>query len=266
MNTISFMSANYVARQLDYHMTRGWGQGEAATNNYFMPLETFPQRFEDLLKEIKSLGFSAIDLWLAHLNPRWATPQHIAAAQNLLKTYQLRVVALAGGMGNTTSEVEAVCQLAAALDVPILGGACPNLDKDRHGTVALFKKYHLRLAHENHPEKDPQEVLDRIGDGGEGTIGAAIDTGWFGTQGYDAAQAIRILGRHIFHVHLKDVRAAGAHDTCRFGEGVVPVRVCVEALRQLGYQGAISIEHEPDSFNPGDDVVASRQMLDGWLQ
>ena len=56
MNTISFMSANYVARQLNYHMTRGWGQGETATNNYFMPLETFPQRFEDLLVLVRELA------------------------------------------------------------------------------------------------------------------------------------------------------------------------------------------------------------------
>ncbi len=266
MNTISFMTANYVARQLDYHMTRGWGQGETAANNYFMPLETFPQRFEELLKEIKSLGFSAIDLWLAHLNPRWATPQHVAAAQKLLEAYQMRVVALAGGMGSTPEEVEAVCRLAAAVKAPVLGGGCPYLDKDRPGTVALLKKYQLRLAHENHPEKDPQEVLDRIGDGGDGTIGAAIDTGWFGTQGYDAAQAVRVLGRHIFHVHLKDVRAAGAHDTCRYGQGVVPVGRCVEALRQLNYSGAISIEHEPETHNPNDDVLACRRMLEGWLQ
>src|SRR5512135_2897994 len=100
MNTISFISANYVARQLNYHMTRGWNQGETATNNYFMPLETFPQRFEDLLKEIKSLGFSALDVWLAHLHPRWATPEHITAAQALLTSAGMRVVSLAGGLGS----------------------------------------------------------------------------------------------------------------------------------------------------------------------
>ncbi len=266
MNTISFITANYVARQLDYNMTRGWGEGDTAANDYFRPLETFPQRFEGLLQEIKPLGFSAIELWLAHLNPRWATVQHVSAAKELLRTYGLQVVSLAGGFGNSREELEAVCQLAAALDVPILAGGCPYLDKDRPASIALLKKYHLKLAHENHPEKDPQEVLDRIGDGGDGTIGAAVDTGWFATQNYDAAQAIRILGRHIFHVHLKDVRRAGAHDTCRFGEGVVPLRQCVQALRQIGYQGAISVEHEPESSNPDQDVVASRQMLEGWLQ
>ena len=266
MNTISFMSANYVARQLNYHMTRGWDQGETAANNYFMPLETFPQRFEDLLKEIKSLGFAAMDVWLAHLNPRWTTPEHIRAAQALLKSYGMRVVSLAGGLGSTPEELEAICMLARTLDVPILGGVCPLLDKDRECAVSLLKKYGLKLAYENHTEKDPQEVLERIGDGAGGFIGTAVDTGWYATQGYDAARAIRLLGKHVFHVHLKDVRAAGAHVSCRYGEGVVPLYECIQALRQSGYPGAFSIEHEPELFSPDLDVVASRQLLEGWLQ
>jgi hypothetical protein len=69
MTTISFMTANYVARQLGYHMTGGWDQGDKATNAYFRPLESFPERFEALLEEISELGFTAIDLWQAHLNP-----------------------------------------------------------------------------------------------------------------------------------------------------------------------------------------------------
>ena len=31
MNMISFMTANYVARQIGYNMTEGWMQGDNAT-------------------------------------------------------------------------------------------------------------------------------------------------------------------------------------------------------------------------------------------
>lgn len=41
MNTISFMTANYVARQIDYHMTKGWMDGDDATNAYFAPIATY---------------------------------------------------------------------------------------------------------------------------------------------------------------------------------------------------------------------------------
>ena len=62
--------------------------------------------------------------------------------------------------------------------------------------------------YENHPEKSPQEVLALIGDADD-VLGAAIDTGWWATQGYDPVQAIRDLRERLFHVHLKDVEAAG---------------------------------------------------------
>src|SRR5512146_3149568 len=79
MNTISFMGANYVARQVDYAM-HGWGHGDKAANAYFSPLETFGARFEEILRDIHSMGFSAMDMWTSHLNYLWATDQHIAIA------------------------------------------------------------------------------------------------------------------------------------------------------------------------------------------
>jgi hypothetical protein len=69
MNTIAFMTANYVARTLDYHMTEGWMQGEGATQAYFRPLETFRERFDILLADIRALDFEALDLWTRTCTP-----------------------------------------------------------------------------------------------------------------------------------------------------------------------------------------------------
>ena len=116
MNTISFMSANFVARQLDYNMTAGWGQGDRATNDYFRPIETYAERLEALLLEVQAMGFEAIDIWTGHLNPQWATPEHVAIAREKLASCKLQVASLAGGFGNTPEEVEKSCQLAVAMD------------------------------------------------------------------------------------------------------------------------------------------------------
>jgi L-ribulose-5-phosphate 3-epimerase len=132
--------------------------------------------------------------------------------------------------------------------------------------VALLREYGLHLALENHPEKNPVELLAKLGSGDDDLFGVAVDTGWFGTQGYDAAQAIHELGPRVFHVHLKDVRAAGAHQTCRFGQGIVPLEACVQALHTIGYTGTISVEHEPETFDPTEDCVASAALLRTWLQ
>ncbi len=263
-NTLSFISANYVARQLDYQMTGGWGQGDKATQEHFRPLETFGERFEEILRDVQALGFRAMDLWTAHLNPEWATPEHIEIARGLLERYNLRVPSLGGWFGSTREEFEAACKLAAALGCPVLGGSTSVLEKDRPWVVDTLGRYEVKLGLENHPEKTPGELLAKIGEGGP--VGAAVDTGWFGTQGYDAAEALEELAPHLVVVHLKDVREVGKHDTCAFGEGVVPIERCLETLKRNGYTGSISIEHEPEDHDPTDEVRASLKLVQDWMR
>lgn len=265
MNTISFISANYVARELGYHMTGGWGQGDRATQERFRPIETFAQRFEELLEEIVALGFDSVDIWTSHLHPAWATEEHITTARDLLGKYGLKVVSLAGWIGGTLDELERSCQIAAALGCRILAAGTPLLEKDRAGTVAVLKRHDMVLAYENHPEKTPAEILAKVGDGGDGHIAACVDTGWLGTQGYDAAKGLEELRDVLAHVHLKDVFAVGAHDTCGYGRGVVPIRACVETLKRIGYQGAISIEHEPEDRDPRPEIAESLALLKEWM-
>lgn len=265
MSAISFMSANYVARQLDYHMTEGWEQGDRATQDYFRPLATFEPRFEALLQEISGLGFCAMDLWLAHLHPAWATDEHISIAQRLLARYEMPVVSLAGGFGNTPEEFEASCRLAAGVGTRVLGGGSGLLTTDRDRLVSLLDEYDLLLGVENHPEKTPDELLAHMGDAAHGRIGATVDTGIFTAQGYSAPAALVELASRLMHVHLKDVTEVGAHRTCAFGEGVANVEECVEALEAIGYDGVISVEHEPEDHDPGPECEESRILLEGWL-
>ncbi|MGH2820822.1 MAG: sugar phosphate isomerase/epimerase family protein [Actinomycetota bacterium] len=266
MNTISFMSANYVARVLGYRMTDGWGQGERATSDRFSPLDTFGEAFDEILRDARGLGFEAVDLWTAHLDWRWATDDHLSAARELLARHGLAVASLAGSFGATPEEFEAACRVARAVGAPVLGGFSDLLAIDRSALVGLLYDYDLRFGIENHPEKHPREIEARIGDGAGGRIGATIDTGWYGTQGYDAALAIEQLAEHVVHVHLKDVYSPGAHVTCAFGEGCVPLHRCVQALESIGYEGAASVEHEPEDHDPTEECRRSLSTLRGWLQ
>ncbi len=264
-NLLSFMSANFVARELGYQMTRGWGEGDQATQAAFRPIETFAARFDALLHEIRAAGFDAMDLWTGHLNPAWATDEHLAAAQAALAHHGLVVCSLAGWFGSTRGEFERACQIAVALGCPALGGATSLADDDRAWVVETLQRYGLRLGLENHPESDPAQILERIGDGGGGAIGTTVDTGWYATQGADAAAAIERLAGHLVVMHLKDVLPGSEHQTCRFGEGIVPLRACVEALRRVGYTGPIAIEHEPEHSDPTEIVKANAALLRGWL-
>ena len=259
MTQISFMTANYVAREVGYAM-HGWGHGDRATNDAFAPLATYSEKLHQLLGGIADLGFRAVDVWGAHLNPDWATDEHVDIAVETLRRHDLEVTSYATWIG--ASNVERSCELALALGTPLIGA---GFSGDAGQLAQVLEKYGVRLGIENHPERTPQELLEKVAAGGD-RFGATVDTGWWGTQGYDAARAIEELGDRVWHVHLKDVLALDEpHETCRWGEGIVPIEECVRTLRRLGYSGAIAVEHEPETFDPTDDVRAMRGQLEGWL-
>jgi sugar phosphate isomerase/epimerase len=266
MHTLSFMGANFVARELDWSMPRGWGQGVRAAHEWFEPEETFAERFGELLDEVVALGFDTFDLWCAHLEAEWATDERIAAAREAAATRGIRFASYAGGpYGDTPAEFERTCALAAALDIPILGGYSALGDSDPVAAAALLEKYDLRYGRENHPEKTPAEILAKISALPSDRVGVTVDTGWFATQGYDAAAAIRELGDRVEYIHLKDVLAAGAHDTCALGEGIVDIADCLRAVDDIGYTGVLSIEHEPEEGDPRDAVARSRELVERLL-
>jgi L-ribulose-5-phosphate 3-epimerase len=262
---ISFMSANFVAREADWSIA-DWAEGDRTVNEAFRPIETYGARFGELLDEAAALGFDRIDLWEGHLSPRWATDEHVGVALAALDERRMAVASLAGWFGSTVEEVDAACRLAVAVGAPVLGGGTQLVDTDPAALARLLEEHGLVFGLENHPERTPAELLERIGPDDRGRIGATVDTGWFGTQGYDAARAIEELGDRVVHVHLKDVRHAGTpHETCGFGDGVVPLRACVDALRRIGYRGGISVEHEPERYDPREEIRRARRQLDAWL-
>jgi sugar phosphate isomerase/epimerase len=256
---ISFMTANYVARETGYAM-HGWGHGDRATNEAFAPIETYAAKLDELLADVEHLGFDAVDLWGAHLGTEWATDEHVSVALEALERHGLTVTSYATWVG--PSNVDRVCELTRALGASIIGG---GFSGDPERIAPSLERHGIRLAVENHPERTPAEVLAKIERGGP-MFAATVDTGWWGTQGYDASRAIEELGEHVVHVHLKDVLARGEpHETCRFGDGIVPIRACVETLRTLGYAGAVAVEHEPETFDPSEDVRAMRTQFEEWL-
>jgi len=259
-NPIAFVTANYVARETGYAM-HGWGHGDRTTNEAFAPLETYAEKLDELLGSIRALGFDTVDVWGAHLSPDWATDAHVDAALDALRRNGLRVSTYATWIG--PSNVERSCELAQALGTTLIGG---GFSGEPAQLVPVLDRHGVTLAIENHPQRTPAEVLAQI-EQGEGTMGTTVDTGWWGTQGYDAARAIEELGEHVLHVHLKDVLALDEpHETCRWGEGIVPIEACIRALQGIGYTGAIAVEHEPETFDPSDDVRAMREQLEEWLR
>lgn len=271
----SFVTANFVARQLGYRMEQGWMQGDEATQAWFAPLPTFSARFEELLLEVKQLGFGAIDLWGAHLHWRWATLAHLEQARTLLERHAISVRSYAAWVGDDAVDLRAACRLCRFLEIPMIAGHVALLASDRGQALAILREHGVAYAMENHPEKDVAELSAKLGEGDEDVVGVALDTGWCLTQEWDPVAAVRELGRRIFAVHLKDVKPRRTaktgfemidigHETCRLGDGLLDTATLLAALRQRDFRGPLGIEHEPEQHDPSGDVRESRERAERW--
>ena len=259
MPAIAFTTANYVARETGWSM-HGWGDGDSATQERFRALDTYAERLNEMLANVRTLGFETVDLWGAHLGAEWATDDHLAVARATLERHGLQVATYATGV--RPSNVERACEHARGIGTTIIGAGFTG---EPEALAPVLREHDVRLAVENHPERTPRDVLSMI-ERSSGTFGTTVDTGWWGTQGYDARRAIVELGELVLHVHLKDVRAVGEpHETCVWGEGVVDIEGCVAELQRSAYDGALTIEHEPEDHDPSDEIVELRSRLEGWL-
>jgi sugar phosphate isomerase/epimerase len=263
---ISFITADYVARESQYALRPfNWGTAARATVEAFHGPQ-FAQKFDELCRLVVEAGFTNIDLWVAHLDPAAASKSMVDEAAAILRQHRLTVVAYTGGLGRpnmSRGDAELVYNVAQAIGAPLLGvGLNPT---NAALAYELGKEYGIKYAIENHPEKTPQELLARIGEYGE-VIGVTQDTGFWGQFGYDAVKATHELKDHLLHMHLKQVRqtAEGWH-SCAYDEGVVDVKGVAQALREIGYSGAISVEHEPAHEDPLPAVARSAQQLRSWL-
>lgn len=273
---ISYCSANDIAEQTGYHMTKGWMQGHESLEAWFCPEETFAERFDAYIKRVRTLGFEAVDLYTAHLGATWASDQQIASAAAILKNNAMTVASLAGYFGDDVDTFKQHCRMAKLLGVNLLSGGTSLLHTETSAMQEILDEHDVIFASENHPEKSIQEHLDKVDTYPTNSFGLACDTGWYATQGVDPVEAITALHDRIFHIHLKDIKppqkkepavsmADMGHETCAYGDGIVDIPGCVKAALAIGYDGPWMVEHEPEDEDPGSACTKSKAMLESLL-
>jgi sugar phosphate isomerase/epimerase len=141
-------------------------------------------------------------------------------------------------------------------------------------TAKACRSAGVRVAIEMHPNfvaynPDSMQRLSAIA---PGVIGCNFDPSHMFWQGIDPVAAIRALGDSIYHVHAKDCRIDAANTavngvldakaytrelerswvfrTVGYGHDALVWKDIVSALRLVGYDHVISIEHE-DSLMSG---------------
>jgi sugar phosphate isomerase/epimerase len=251
MSQIAFNTANLVARVTGYRFElRHWGDQHQRTIR-----ETDESEWRDICERIAGLGYRAAEVWEAHAAPEALDAAKAGVWKRIMEDAGLEPVGYAGGLRPETTQV---CQW---LGIPRING---GLNRTVEEATELCRSSEIEFNFENHPQKSAQEILDAVG-GGNRWLGVCIDTGWLGTQGVPAPEAIRLCGDRVRHVHVKDVKAHGGHDTCLLGEGVVDVAGCIAALKEIGYVGWYSWEDEPENRNPFDSAARNREWIEAQL-
>lgn len=151
--------------------------------------------------------------------------------------------------------------------------------------VDFCKSHGVRVAFEMHPGfcvYNPETLMKlraAVGD----TIGANFDPSHLFWQGIDPVSAIRYLGDAIYYFHAKDTKiddintaANGVLDTKPYGDEINRAWIfrsvgyghahqvwkdMMSALRMVGYDGCISIEHEDSLMTPGEGLSKAIAML-----
>lgn len=147
---------------------------------------------------------------------------------------------------------------------------------DNHGVRLCFEMVPADLIF------NPEALL-RLRTAVGPVVGCNLDPSHLFWQGIDVLEVIRVLGSAIYHVHVKDsrvdehnVRLNGVLDikpferqaqrswlfrTIGFGHGELFWREFVSALRLVGYDDVLSVEHEDPRIDPDEGFELAADIL-----
>jgi len=253
---ISCVTASYVADLLGYPGETDWGLASRTIEQAPM-LETI----DGMLERLEPAHLDGIELWFPHVSPDRITPVLAGEIRKRLAAKGMVCAACAGGINDPEADpygAEASFHTALLLETDMIAG---HLDAATIPALSrMCARYGVRAAFENGSEKDVAEIRDVIGDGDE-WIGANIDVGNMATRGGDPVQAIHELGSQITHVHLKDVPAVGITECVALGAGIVDIAAVLSGLKDVGYDGWLSIEIETSDRDPSAEIVSSAETV-----
>lgn len=226
---------------------------------------------EPALKRMKDLDLHYVELFQKHA-PSNSNPAQIAALVKLCKEYE--VTPLAFGVQHFTKNSDAnrkMFEFGKALGIKMFSA---DPDPDSFDSLdKLCDEYKIAIGiHPHGPQQGKREhrwysaqvILKAVKDHNP-LIGSCLDTGHLIRAAQlgdklDPAEQIRLMGPRNFGVHLKD-HDNERHTDVIFGKGVLDVASVLKALRDVKFDGLISIEYEAHPKDPVQDVQACVQVV-----
>jgi len=246
---------------------------------------------EVALTKGREYGYRAVELRLVdgHLIEASMPEAERTRVRGLLSSSGLELVAVDSSIRLTDGEPEAVAdqvarflELAAGWGAPLVRvfggpGERGRAVKALRLAAREVERSGVSVALETHDEFSSSAVVADVLDVLDApAIGAVWDVVHTHRMGETPADVVARLGDRILDVHVKDARRTSSGGSWAdgfgyvlLGEGEVPVRACLDALRAAGYDRWIVAEWEkhwhPEIEEPEVALPQHATLLREWL-
>jgi sugar phosphate isomerase/epimerase len=182
-----------------------------------------------------------------------------AEMKRLLDQYQIKMITYGVVLPRNEEEWKQVFEFAKEMGVQTLTVMPRPQDLDY--IERMCGEYDINIAIHNKPApsqwSSPDSVLKYISGRSE-RVGACGDIGHWVRSGLDPLECLRILKGRMISLHFKDVNEKDrhAHDVI-WGTGICDVPALLQELKDQGFSGVFSIEHEHNWDNNVPEIARS---------
>ena len=246
---------------------------ESRTNGFALGTQSYTFRlftFEEACAKTAAAGLKTTEMFpgqkISAALPDQKTgpgisPEGMAAVKEILKKNHIQPVAI-GVIGIPKEEDGArkVFEFAKELGIKVINTeSTESIDT----IEKMVKEFDIKVGYHNHPQRadnpnykvwDPNYILELTKDR-DARIGSCADMGHWTNSGLAAADCIRLLKGRVVSSHIKDI-ANGSRAVTRPGLGRAKLDEALKALREVNFDGPISIEHEINWENNVEDVIS----------
>lgn len=222
---------------------------------------------ETTLKYLQSMDvhyLSVKDKWL----PLDASQEEMAIFKDLCNQYGVNGYTLGPIYMRDSSQVDQAFAYAQRYGTDMF--ICvPNYDLLDY-TKEKVSQTGIKVAiHTHGPDgmdfPDIRTVVEKVGDPSFG-IGCCMDLGHTFRSGYDVAADIKEFKDWIYDIHIKDETApTKAGQTWECGRGQMDLVSIINVLREIGYDGMLSLEFEKNRQDPHAGIAESIGYLRGIM-
>ena len=215
-----------------------------------------------LLKSMDVKYLSVKDWWL----PLNSTKEQMAAFKAKCAEYGVNPYILGPIYMKSEAEVDRAFAYAERYGSDVFIGV-PNYELADY-VIKKVKETGIKVAiHTHGPDGQPfpniQKVVEMVKDPSLG-VGCCMDLGHSVRMGEDIVKDIKKYKDWIYDIHIKDETAPSKKGaTWEMGRGVIDFRPIMKVLRQIKYQGVVSLEFEKNGDNPHPGIAESIGYLRG---